>query len=88
MLSQRWMTMYALWTNYDIKQKYSVFKAVTDWEKVETFMDELLNECLPPDSERSEPLWWWSVDNRFVSSPCFPILASDLLTCACAQARP
>ena len=87
MLSQRWTMMYALWTNYDIKKKYSVFKAITDWEKVETFMDELLNECLPLDSERSEPLWWWSVDNRFVSFSRLLVLA-ELLTCACAQVRP
>ena len=67
MLSERWSGMFALWTNYDIKEKYPVFKLTAKWSKVKKFMNELLNEGLPPDSERSEPLWWWSMDNNFVS---------------------
>ena len=68
MLSDRWTGMFALWTNYDIKENYPIFKLTAKWSKVKKFMNELLNEGLPADSERSEPLWWWSMDNDFVSS--------------------
>ena len=59
--------MYVLWTNYDIKDSYRVFQITATWWKVKEFMDEVMNEGLPSDSERSESLWWWASDNDFVS---------------------
>ena len=87
MLSSRWKSMFALWTNYDIKEKYSTFKVLTKWPKVKKFMNEILNEGLPPGSERSEPLWYWSVDNNFVSS-LFLRVSGHFLTCTLLQVRP
>ena len=68
-LSMRWDVMLVLWNNHDIDEKYRRFRLRGgQLAKVKEFMDELMNECLPADSERSEPMWWWSLKNGFVSS--------------------
>ena len=70
-LSMRWHVMFVLWNNHDMDEEYRRFRLRGGrLAKVKEFMDELMNECLPSDSERSEPMWWWSLKNGFVSS-CF-----------------
>ena len=67
-LSHEWEMMLALWTNYDIDQKFAVFKATNSWKKVYWFIEDALNECLPPGVERRTLLqWWWTFDSDLVS---------------------
>ena len=77
-LSLEWKMMLALWTNYDEEEKFAVFKATNSWKKVYWFIEDALNECLPPGVERRTSLqWWWTFDSDLVS------LASDLQCCSC-----
>ena len=81
-LSQEWKMMLALWTNYDIDQKRARFEATNSWKKVYWFIEDSLNENLPPGVERRTSLqWWWTFDSSLVS------LASDT-ECAFAEKLP
>ena len=67
-LSQEWNMMLALWTNYDIDQKFARFRATNSWKKVFWFIEDALNESLPPGVERRTSLqWWWTFDSDLVS---------------------
>ena len=66
-VSDKWNRMFVLWTNYDMRESYRGFLITATWSQVKDFMDELMNEGLPSDSDRSESLWWWSHDNNLVS---------------------
>ena len=79
-VSDKWNSMFVLWTNYDIKDSYRGFQATATWSQVKDFMDELMNEGLPSDSDRSQSLWWWSHDNNLVSFETFALSIDGLLT--------
>ena len=66
-VSDKWDRILVLWTNYDIRESYRRFQINATWADVEDFMDELMNEGLSSDSERSKAMWWWSFDNGLVS---------------------
>ena len=55
-VSDKWNSMFVLWTNYDVKESYQRFQLTATWLKVKEFMDELMNEGLPAGSGRSESL--------------------------------
>ena len=64
-LETSWMLV--LWNNYNVADKFASFQALNNWEQSKTFLNEAMNECLPHGSESSEPLWWWSFENDWVS---------------------
>ena len=64
-LKTTWMLV--LWTNYDVAEKYAPFRLLDNWERSKTFLNDAMNECLPYGSEPSQLLWWWSMDNGWVS---------------------
>ena len=67
-VSDKWDRVIVLWTNYDMRESYQRFQMFATWSKVKDFMNETMNEGLPSDSDRSEPLWWWAMaGNDFVS---------------------
>ena len=85
-ISTRWRVMLVLWTNYDMEEKRRLSQAVgSKWEKVRDFMDEAMNECSSPGSDRSEPLWWWSMHNDLVSSSSASLVV--IYTNSCSSRR-
>ena len=52
-----------VWTNYNMGPTYALYEGWREggWEGVKEFLDDAMNECLPPETERSELLWWWPV---------------------------
>ena len=52
-----------VWTNYDMGPTYALFEGWREggWNGVKKFLDDAMNECLPPGAERTELLWWWPV---------------------------
>ena len=61
--------MLVLWSTDDYEEKYARYKMRGNWEKIEKFIDNALNECLPEGCERRTSLeWWWSLQNTLVSS--------------------
>ena len=79
-VSDKWNRMFVLWTNYDMRESYRGFLITATWSQVKDFMDELMNEGLPSDSDRSESLWWWSHDNNLVSFETSARSLDSLLT--------
>ena len=75
-VTDKWDRILFLWTNYDMRESYQCFQRHAMWSDVEDFMDELMNEGLPSDSERSKAMWWWSFDNNFVSFESFAPLTA------------
>ena len=63
-VSDKWDSMFVLWTNYDLRESYQRFQLTATWWKVKEFMDEAMNEGLPAGSDRSESLWWWAVSGN------------------------
>ena len=68
-VSRKWDWMLVLWSTRDYEQRYATYQARGSWKRVETFIDNALNECLPDGCDRRTSLeWWWSRENRLVSS--------------------
>ena len=60
--------MWVLWTNYDIQDKWPRIEALRLWDRLQSFMDGMMNEGRPADAEpRRHVQWWWSCFNNFVS---------------------
>ena len=67
-LSADWEGMWVLWTNYDIQDKWPRIEALRLWDRLQSFMDGMMNEGRPADAEpRRHVQWWWSCFNNFVS---------------------
>ena len=57
-----------VWSTRNYEKKFAEYRIMGNWEKVERFIDDALNECLPEGCERRTSLeWWWSRENMLVS---------------------
>ena len=67
-LSQEWRRILVVWSTKDYEEMYNGYKWYGDWPKVEKFIDDALNECLPEGCERRTSLAWWKTcGSRHVS---------------------
>lgn len=67
-LSQEWRRILVVWSTKDYEEMYNGYKWYGDWSKVEKFIDDALNECLPEGCERRTSLAWWKTcGGRLVS---------------------
>ena len=61
-----------VWTNHDIQDKWPRMEAFKFWDRLQNFMDDMMNNGRPADAEpRRHVQWWWSCFNYFVSSSYF-----------------
>ena len=66
-VSHEWRWMLVIWSTRDYEEKYESYRSWGNWEKIEKFIDNALNECLPEGCERRTSLeWWWSCENKSV----------------------
>lgn len=71
-LSMEWESMWVVWTNYDIQDKWPRMEAFKFWDRLQNFMDDMMNNGRPADAEpRRHVQWWWSCFNYFVSPSYF-----------------
>ena len=67
-VSLEWRWMLVVWSTRDYEEQYESYKMWGNWPKVEKFIDDALNECIPEGCERRTSLeWWWSCENKLVS---------------------
>ena len=68
-VSHEWRWMLVIWSTRDYEEKYESYRSWGNWEKIEKFIDDALNECLPEGCERRTSLeWWWSCENNLLVS--------------------
>ena len=62
--SPRWQRVLVVWTNYNMGSTYTLYEEWREggWKKMKKFLNDAMNECLPPGTEREELLWWWPMD--------------------------
>ena len=77
-VSLDWQWMLVIWTTDDVEEKYARYKRLGEWETIETFVNEAMNECLPEGSEKRTSLdWWWSREKNKVRLDIVRSLRAD-----------
>lgn len=66
-ISLEWKHMLVIWSTEDADEKYGIYRCLGIWEKLKTFIDAAMNECLPEGCEgRTSLQWWWSREKTIV----------------------
>ena len=78
-VSLEWQHILVVWSTDNYKEGYGLYKRGS-WERVEKFIDDAMNECLPEGCKRRTSLaWWWSYKNRLVRYPLVVMLSGVVL---------
>ena len=84
-VSLEWQNILVVWSTDNYKEGYGMYAQFGTWKRVEKFIDDAMNECLPEGCQRRTSLaWWWSHRNRFVSYLSVATLSDVVLTNAYA----